>query len=116
MTKCLIPALSFRNAGNNLICVCVTTLTAAVLHIMLEAYKKYQLVGLLVHGDKDLGFGRNVPEVPVSSLQRAGVRLHSQQLNRALGGRGRDQASGDWRCVLQITTWGWSDRQRVARC
>ena len=31
--------------------VCVTTPTAAVSHIMLEAYKKYQLVGLLVHGD-----------------------------------------------------------------
>ena len=32
--------------------VCVTTPTAAVSHIMLEAYKKYLLVGLLVHGDK----------------------------------------------------------------
>lgn len=32
--------------------VAVTCPTAAVSHIMLEAYKKYQLVGLLVHGDK----------------------------------------------------------------
>ena len=30
----------------------MTTPTAAVSHIMLEAYKKYLLVGLLVHGDK----------------------------------------------------------------
>jgi len=32
--------------------VAVTCPTAAVSHIMLESYKKYQLVGLLVHGDK----------------------------------------------------------------
>jgi COP9 signalosome complex subunit 3 len=32
--------------------VAVTCPTAAVSHVMLEAYKKYQLVGLLVHGDK----------------------------------------------------------------
>jgi len=32
--------------------VAVTCPTAAVSHIMLEAYKKYMLVGLLVHGDK----------------------------------------------------------------
>ena len=98
MTKCLSPALSFLDADNNLICVCVTTSTAAVFHIMLEAFKKYQLVGLLVHGDKpktfkDLGF---VPEVPVRGLQRAGVRLHSQQPGRALGGR--DQVTGDVPC------------------
>ena len=39
--------------------VCVTTPTAAVSHIMLEAYKKYQLVGLLVHGDKPKTFKDN---------------------------------------------------------
>ena len=39
--------------------VCVTTPTAAVSHIMLEAYKKYQLVGLLVHGDKPKSFKDN---------------------------------------------------------
>jgi len=32
--------------------VAVTVPTVAVSHIMLEAYKKYMLVGLLVHGDK----------------------------------------------------------------
>ena len=36
--------------------VCITTPTAAVSHIMLEAYKKYQLVGLLAHGDKPKSF------------------------------------------------------------
>ena len=40
----------------NLRQVCVTTPTAAVSHVMLEAYKKYQLVGLLVHGDKPKTF------------------------------------------------------------
>ena len=34
----------------------MTTPTAAVSHVMLEAYKKYQLVGLLVHGDKPKTF------------------------------------------------------------
>jgi len=40
--------------------VCVTTPTAAVSHIMLEAYKKYQLVGLLVHLDKPKTFKDNL--------------------------------------------------------
>ena len=34
----------------------MTIPTAAVSHVMLEAYKKYQLVGLLVHGDKPKTF------------------------------------------------------------
>lgn len=40
--------------------VCITTPTAAVSHIMLEAYKKYQLVGLLAHGDKPKSFKDNL--------------------------------------------------------
>jgi len=40
--------------------VCVTIPTAAVSHIMLEAYKKYQLVGLLVHLDKPKTFKDNL--------------------------------------------------------
>jgi len=40
--------------------VCVTCPTAAVSHVMLEAYKKYQLVGLLVHGDKPKAFKDNL--------------------------------------------------------
>jgi len=38
----------------------VTCPTAAVSHVMLEAYKKYQLVGLLVHGDKPKAFKENL--------------------------------------------------------
>jgi len=40
--------------------IAVTCPTAAVSHIMLEAYKKYQLVGLLVHGDKPKAFKENL--------------------------------------------------------
>ena len=40
--------------------ICVTCPTAAVSHIMLEAFKKYQLVGLLVHGDKPKAFKENL--------------------------------------------------------
>ena len=47
--KLIIYCLFIQCVGK----VCVTTPTAAVSHIMLEAYKKYQLVGLLVHGDGD---------------------------------------------------------------
>ena len=39
--------------------VCVTTPSNAMSHIMLEAYKKYLLVSLLVHGDKPKSFKDN---------------------------------------------------------
>jgi COP9 signalosome complex subunit 3 len=44
--------------------VAVTCPTAAVSHVMLEAYKKYLLVGLLVHGDrpKDSGGALGLPK------------------------------------------------------
>merc|ERR1712107_791610 len=40
--------------------VCVTTPTSAMSHVMPEAYKKYLLISLLVHGDNPKSFKDNL--------------------------------------------------------
>lgn len=57
---CIYTALKQFDRALYFLEVCVTCPTAAVSHIMLEAYKKYQLVGLLVHGDKPKAFKENL--------------------------------------------------------
>ena len=49
---CIYTALKEFGKALYFLEVAVTCPTAAVSHVMLEAYKKYLLVGLLVHGDK----------------------------------------------------------------
>lgn len=57
---CIYTALKQFDRALYFLEICVTFPTAAVSHIMLEAYKKYQLVGLLVHGDKPKAFKENL--------------------------------------------------------
>jgi len=57
---CIYTALKQFDRALYFLEICVTCPTAAVSHIMLEAYKKYQLVGLLVHGDKPKAFKENL--------------------------------------------------------
>ena len=57
---CIYTALKQFDRALYFLEICVTCPTAAVSHIMLEAYKKYQLVGLLVHGDKPKAYKENL--------------------------------------------------------
>jgi len=57
---CIYTALKRFERALYMFEIAVTCPTAAVSHIMLEAYKKYQLVGLLVHGDKPKSFKDNL--------------------------------------------------------
>jgi COP9 signalosome complex subunit 3 len=57
---CIYTALKRFERAFYMFEIAVTCPTAAVSHIMLEAYKKYQLVGLLVHGDKPKSFKENL--------------------------------------------------------
>jgi len=57
---CIYTALKQFDRALYFLGICVTCPTAAVSHIMLEAYKKYQLVGLLVHGDKPKAYKENL--------------------------------------------------------
>jgi len=57
---CIYACLKRFSRALYMLEVCVTCPTAAVSHIMLEAYKKYKLVGLLVHGDKSKNYKENL--------------------------------------------------------
>jgi len=57
---CIYAALKQFDRALYFLEVAVTCPTAAVSHVMLEAYKKYQLVGLLVHGDKPKAYKENL--------------------------------------------------------
>jgi len=57
---CIYAALKQFDRALYFLEICVTCPTAAVSHVMLEAYKKYQLIGLLVHGDKPKAFKENL--------------------------------------------------------
>jgi len=57
---CIYAALKQFDRALYFLEVAVTCPAAAVSHVMLEAYKKYQLVGLLVHGDKPKAYKENL--------------------------------------------------------